>query len=844
MPLIQIYLTMKKKLVQYILPIFLLLIASCIYFTPVLEGKVAQQSDIIHFQGMSKELRDHRAETEKEALWTNSMFSGMPGYLISTVYKGSITKKLIGFVLKIPRPISYHLLLLSLFYLMFITLGINPWLSFAGALAYGFTSFFFVVFEAGHNTKALTLTFISLLIGGIILAYKNKRLAGALLSTLALAWMLSANHLQMTYYAGILVLIIAIVYFVYAFKEKTIPSFLKSSAILLAAATLAICINISTLWPTYEYGKETIRGKSELTQKDGIHSSGLDRDYILDYSYDVGEALTAFIPRLKGGSMREPLGENSNAYKLLVGSQGKKSALNIANNLPLYWGSQPISGGPMYFGAVLCFLFVLGLFMVKGKDKWWIVATVVVSFALSLGKYFPALSNLMIDYFPLYNKFRDVKNIIVIQEFAMAFMGVLAISALYKREVSEKEFNKGLLYSFAITGGLALIFALMPGIAGDFTAASDARLIQSGWPTQLLDALQADRKMVVQKDAFRTFIFVALAAGVIWAFWKRKLKAEYALALWVVLILADMWPVNKRYLNNDSFVAPRKMAAPYTLSKADQMIHQDTDLYYRVLNLTVNPFTDASTSYFHKSIGGYHAAKLGRYQELITYHISPEIQKMGSTLNKGLNANQLQNLFDDAPVLKMLNTKYLIVNPNSAPVRDPNPIGNAWFVDQFKIVENADAEIAALNEFHPGETAVLDQRFEDFVKGKTYTKNGSINLSEYQPNYLKYDYNSNSEQLTVFSEVYYDKGWNAYIDGEKVPYFRVDYILRALSVPAGEHSIEFKFEPQSYFVGTKLSYASSILFILLVLAYLASTLKRNGYLNSIRKQKNDARTTS
>ncbi|WP_163322474.1 YfhO family protein [Draconibacterium mangrovi] len=832
---------MNKKIVSYILPVVLLFITSAIYFAPVFEGKVVQQSDIIHYKGMSKEIADFKKETGENTFWTSTMFSGMPTYLITTIYKGNLSKKIIDVVLKIPRPVSYHLLFLSLFYLMLILLGVNPWLSLAGALAYGFTSFFFVVFEAGHNSKSLTITYISLLIAGIILAYKNKRLAGALISTLALSWMIAANHLQMTYYAGIMVLIIAIVYFIYAVREKTIIPFLKSSGILAAAAVLAIGMNISTLWPIYEYSKDTIRGKSELTSDLHKKSDGLDRDYILDYSYDVGEALTAFIPRLKGGSMAEPLGENSQVYDLLARGQNKQNALRIANNLPLYWGSQPIAGGPFYFGAVLCFLFVFGLFIVKGKDKWWIVATVVVSFALSLGKYFPSLSNLMIDYFPLYNKFRDVKNIIVIQQFAMAFMGVMAISKVYKREVSYQVFNKALLYSFAIAGGLALVLAVIPGLAGDFTAASDARLLQAGWPEQLLDALKADRKMVAQKDAFRTFIFVALAAGVLWAFWKKKLKAEYALALWVALILADMWPTNKRYLNNDSFVAKRQMNNPYTLSKADELIHQDDALSYRVLNLTVNPFTDASTSYFHKSIGGYHAAKLKRYQELIDYHISPEIQSMSRMLNNGLAPDQVSMLFNSTPALKILNTKYLIINPNGAPVIDPEPLGNAWFVNNYEVVENADAEIDAISEINPADKAVIDQRFEQYVSGKTYQKNGNIELLVSDPNYLKYAFNSSSEQLTVFSEIYYDKGWEAYIDGEKAPYFRVNYVLRAMSVPAGEHTIEFKFEPQSYFLGSKISFASSIVFIILALAFLAINIKNNGGL--LLKPKKHAETT-
>jgi MFS family permease len=819
---------MKKKIIHYLIPVVLLLVTSAIYFSPVLEGKILQQSDIIHHTGMSKEIVDFRKDTGEEALWTNSMFGGMPAYQISTLYQGSITRKVIGFILKIPRPISYHFLLFSLFYLMFVLLGVNPWLSFAGALAYGFTTFFFVILEAGHNSKALNITYISLLVAGILLAYRNKRWVGFFISLLAISWMISANHLQITYYAVILTAIIVVVYFIYAIKDKEISTFFINSAVLFAAAILALLINIAPLWTTYEYGTYTIRGKSELTKDASKESSGLDKDYILDYSYDVGEALTAFVPRLKGGSMRESLGEDSNVYKTLSGSQGKQNALRIANSLPLYWGSQPIAGGYMYFGAVLCFLFVFGLFITKGKDKWWIIAAVVISFLLSLGKYFPALSNLMIDYFPLYNKFRDVKNIIVLQQFAMAFMGVMAVSALYKNELSNKVLKKGLLYSFAITGGLALLFALVPGIAGDFTALSDARLTQAGWPEQLLEALRADRKMVLQKDAFRSFVFVALAAGVIWAYITKKLNPKVALVIWILLIFVDMWPANKRYLNNDSFVAQRTMANPYTISNADKAIHQDKDLDYRVLNLTVNPFTDASTSYFHKSLGGYHGAKLKRYQELIEHHISPEIQILGSRLNQGVNPDQVSEMFNQAPVIKMLNTKYLIINPNGAPIQDPNALGNAWFVNNFEIVENADEEIAALEGINPGSKAIVDKRFSEFVEGKTFTKdaNGMIELIEYQPNNLKYKTKTATEQLAVFSEIYYDKGWDAYIDGEKVPHFRVDYILRALTIPAGEHTVEFKFEPKSYYVGNKISMASSILLLLAIAGFAFSEFRK------------------
>jgi hypothetical protein len=812
-------LVMKKKFIHILVPVLLCLITSAIYFSPALEGKVLQQSDIIHHKGMSKDLVDYRNETGEEALWTNGMFGGMPAYQISTYYFGSITQTIMNFVLKIPRPISYHFLMLSLFYLMFVLLGVNPWLSLAGAFAYGFTTFFFVVLESGHNSKAHTIAYIPLLIAGILLAYKNKRTLGFLLSTLGVSFMISANHVQMTYYAAILALIIAIVYLVYALKEKLIPDFLKSSSVLLAAAALALVINIAPLWTTYEYSKYTIRGESELTSEDGNKTSGLDKSYILDYSYDVTEALTAFIPRLKGGSMRESLGEDSNAFKLLRASQGKQNALRIADNLPLYWGSQPIAGGYMYYGAILCFLFVLGLFVLKGRDKWWIVAAVIISFALSLGKYFPSLSNLMIGYFPLYNKFRDVKNIVVIQQFAMAFMGVMTVWTVYKREIDDKKFTKALLYSFVITGGLALIFALIPSLAGNFTAASDARLVQSGWPAQLLDALREDRKAVAQKDAFRTFVFVALAAAVLWAFWKKKLKAEYALVLWIVLIFADMWPANRRYLNNDNFVSKRQMANPYTLSAADKAIHQDKDLNYRVLNLTVNPFTDASTSFFHKSIGGYHAAKLMRYQQLVERQINGEIQHLIAELNKGTVPENTAELFEKTPALKMLNTKYIIVNPNGAPVRNPAAASNAWFVNNFSLVENADAEMEAIAGLDPAETAIVDQRFSEFVKGKSFEKQGEIKLIQYAPNHLKYAFNSISDQLTVFSEIHYPLGWNAYIDGKPADYFRANYVLRAMIIPEGKHTVEFKFEPKSYYLGTKISYAGSILFVLLVAGY-------------------------
>ncbi|HCR91552.1 MAG TPA: hypothetical protein DIW50_14060, partial [Prolixibacteraceae bacterium] len=592
--------------------ILLFLVISVAYFSPVLEGKKVQSSDGTQFQGMAKEIVDYREATGKEALWSNNMFSGMPAYLTSTFYPGELPAKIQKVVVSISHPVMILTLSFLFFFILCLSLDISLWVAFAASLAYGFMTFTFVVMVTGHMTKAHTLAYLSLLVAGVLMAYKKNRIGGSLITAIALAWMLSANHLQMTYYAIILILILGITYLVFAIKEKTLPSFAKTSLMLVVAVILAVGTNFSRLYTTYEYGKYSMRSKSELTLNKENKTSGLDKDYILDYSYDFGEAMTAFIPRFKGGGMSEPLGENSNFYKELEKMQGgKKLAEEVSKNAPLYWGSQPISGAPFYFGAVLCFLFVLSLFVVKGKDKWWLVAVVVVSFLLSLGKNFSLLSNLMLDYFPGYNKFRDVKNIIVIQQFAMALLGVLAVRDIYLRKISDADFMKSLKYATGITGGLALIFAVSPGLAGNFSGATDAQYLQAGWPKQLIDALQADRQSVLRTDAFRSLVFVLLAAGGLWAFRKNKLKAKYAIVLWVALILIDMWPVNKKYFNNDNFSSKKEVAEPFKKTAADMAIERDKDLYFRVLNLR-NPFADSRTSYFHKSLGGYHGAKMKR----------------------------------------------------------------------------------------------------------------------------------------------------------------------------------------------------------------------------------------
>jgi len=807
-----------RKSGPYILAVVLFVVISVIYFSPVLEGKKLQSSDGTQFKGMAKEIVDYREATGKEALWSNNMFSGMPAYLTSTLYSGEIISSVQKSITAISQPVMILTFSFLFFFVLCILLDIGVWTAFAASLAYGFMTFTFVVMVTGHLTKAHALTYISLIVAGILFAYKKNKIGGSIIAALGLSLMLSANHLQMTYYAAILALILGITYLVFAIREKTLPDFAKTTVFLLIAVLFAVGTNFSRLYTTYEYGKYSMRGQSELSLNGENKTSGLDQNYILDYSYDLGEAMTAFIPRFKGGGMSEPLSTSSETYKFLAEAQGAGPAKKmVESGLPMYWGSQPISGAPFYFGAVLCFLFVLGIFLVKGKDKWWLVAVFVISLLLSLGKNFSFLTNLMLDYFPGYNKFRDVKNIIVIQQFAMALLGVLAIKEVYQRKITNEEFLKGLKYAFGITGGLALIFAVIPGLAGSFSGSTDAQYMQMGWPKQLIDALIADRQSALRIDAFRTLLFVSLAAAGLWAYWNNKLKGQYAIALWVALVVVDMWPVNKKYFNNDNFSSKKEVTVPFQKMPVDTEILKDKDLYYRVLNLQ-NPFADARTSYFHKSLGGYHGAKMKRYNELITYAIQPEMQTLIAGFKKPASLDSVMNLL---PVINMLNTKYFIYDLKSAPLTNSHTMGNAWFVKGVKMVNKADEEVTSLSSFDPKSTAIVNKNFEKGLAGFTSgSGEGEIKLIEYKPNYLKYDAMVNSgSQLAVFSEIYYPKGWKSYIDGKETAHVQADYVLRAMVIPAGKHQVEFKFEPQSYYLGNKVSMASSILLILSIAGY-------------------------
>ena len=813
-----------RKSGPYILAVVLFLVISVIYFSPVLEGKSLQSSDGAQFKGMSKEIVDYRNATGKEALWSNNMFSGMPAYLTSTLYPGELISKIQKSITAISQPVMILTLSFSFFFMLCILLDIGVWAAFAASLAYGFMTFTFVVMVTGHLTKAHALTYISLIVAGILVAFKKNKIGGSLMAALGLSLMLSANHLQMTYYAAILALIIGITYLVFAIREKTLPEFSKTSGLLLIAVLFAVGTNFARLYTTYEYGKYSIRSQSDLSLNGENESSGLDKAYILDYSYDLGEAMTAFIPRFKGGGMSEPLTTSSETYKFLAEAQGAdKAKKTVESGMPMYWGSQPISGAPFYFGAVLCFLFVLGIFLVKGKDKWWLVAVFVVSLLLSLGKNFSFLTNIMLDYFPGYNKFRDVKNIIVIEQFAMALLGALAIKEVYQRKIGNAEFLKGLKYAFGITGGLALIFAIIPSLAGSFTGKTDAQYLQMGWPQQLIDALMADRQSMLRIDAFRSFIFVLLAAGGLWAYWNNKIKAQYAIILWVGLVVVDMWPVDKKYFNNNNFTSKKQVAAPFPEMPVDKDIKKDKDLYYRVLNLQ-NPMADARTSFFHKSIGGYHGAKMKRYNELYSYAIDPEMKMLIAGFEK---PETIDSVMNHLSAINMLNTKYFIYDLSQPPLPNTHALGNAWLVKQVKVVDSADQEITSIKNFNPKSTAIVNKSFEKTLEGYTSgSGDGEIKLTEYKPNYLKYDATVNTgSQLAVFSEIYYPKGWKSFIDGKETPHIQADYVLRAMVIPAGKHQIEFKFEPSSYYMGNKVSLGSSILLLLAIGGYLFYSFK-------------------
>jgi len=799
-----------KQLIPYLSAVAIFVVISLAYFSPLLEGKKLKQSDITQFLGMSKEISDFRDKTGEEALWTNSMFGGMPAYQISVQYKGNVLRYVDQLMqLYLPQPAGMVFLYMIGFFILLLVLKVDKWLAIAGAIGFGFSSYLFIIFEAGHNSKAHAIGYMAPVLAGIILTYQKRYLAGGILAAIALSLELLTNHLQITYYLMMIAGVFVITELISSIRAKQLPDFAKATGVLFIASIFAVLTNITNIWATYEYGKETIRGKTELTSEKSNRTSGLDKDYATGWSYGKMETFTLLIPNFNGGSSHGALSETSNTYKALKANNvDDNQAQKIIKALPLYWGSQPGVAGPVYIGAIIMFLFVFALFAVDNKYKWWLLAATVLSILLAWGKNFMPFTNFFLHYVPGYNKFRAVSMTLVIAELCIPLLAVLGLQKVFSGEIDKKKLIKYLYYSVGIAGGISLIFAVAGSAFFDFISPADEQY-KSYFPDWLMAAIREDRAALLSADAFRSLVFIVLAGAAIWAMINQKIKKPVFFTALILLILIDLWSVNRRYLNSDSFVRKSVAAVPFQPTTADQIIMKDLDPDFRVFNQTVsNPFADASTSYFHKSLGGYHGAKLRRYQELIDYQLS-----------KG-NMN----------VFNMLNTKYFIVPDEKGQPQvqiNMQALGNAWFVNNAHMVNNADEELAELTNFVPTETAIYDKRFENQVKGHIISKDmlSNITLTAYKPNHLTYKSETVKEQLAVFSEIYYDKGWNAYIDGKPAPYFRADYVLRAMIVPAGNHTIEFKFEPQIYKTGEKISLASSILLVLLALGSIGLMIK-------------------
>lgn len=816
-----------KKATPYLFAIFVFLAITLVYFSPLLEGKKLKQHDISMYKGMSKEIADFRDDTGEEALWTNSMFGGMPAWQISVQYKGNLMRYVDKVItLGLPYPANFVFLYFLGFFILLLVLRVNPWVSLSGAIAFALSSYFFIILGAGHTSKAHAIGYMAPVLAGIILTYRGKYWQGTLLTAVALSLEIMSGHLQITYYLLIFVVVYGMYRLTQTIIDKNYRNFAKATGMLMVAALLAVLTHSTNIWATYEYGQETMRGAPELTKNLENKSGGLNRDYITQWSYGQGETWSFILPNAKGGAssligQQKALDKADPAFRRNVAQQSA------------YWGDQPGTSGPVYVGVIVMFLFVLGLFIVNDKIKWVLLAVTVLSIMLAWGHNFQWFTDIFIDYVPGYNKFRAVSMILVIAELAIPILAFLALNKMVTQpEVLQN--RKPFYISLGLTGGVLLFFYMMPtAFFSFFSHYEDAqfrelqRTNDTGRVLLFMDSLEAVRIAIFKADALRSLLFVLLAAGLIFLYSLKKIKAGWLVAGITILIVIDMVGVNRRYLNNDNFTRARNVDVPFAASMANKLILEDLDPDFRVLDLTKSTFNDASCSYFHKSIGGYHGAKLQRYQDIIEFYLSPEIGDLVNRLPGQKPQSQLQQILSEQSVLNMLNMKYIILRPDMQPLPNGSAMGHAWFVEKIKIVNSPDEEIEALGMVDLRTTAIVDKRFENKLNGTNYSgdKTARINLDSYAPNNLKYSYQSNKEKLAVFSEIFYSKGWNAYLDGEKVPYLRANYILRALVLPEGNHDIEFKFEPKVWVVGEKVSYVSSLLLILLLLGAVAYEVK-------------------
>jgi len=736
------------------------------------------------------------------------MFGGMPSYQIWVSFPKNVGTHIMGFFKAVfPNPIDTILFYFIGAYLLFNVMRVKPWIAALGAIAFTFSSYNFIYIEAGHASKAYAIAFFAPVIAGVFLTLRGKYIWGAALTALFLALEIRVNHIQMTYYLFLAMLILMGIELYHAYKDKQLARFGKAIGSIAAACVLALAVNAGLLWTTYEYSQESIRGKSNLiSESKPTQNQGVDREYAYQWSQGVMENLTFLIPNAYGGGSGPNLDENSAVAKVLL-EQGvpQDQAVGFAQQMPTYWGDKPFTSGPWYFGAIVVFLFVLGLFIVNNRLKWWLLSATLLSLFLSFGRHLPFISDLFFDYFPLYNKFRAVESTLVLASLFVPILAVLALNEIVNRRSGIPKLEKKVLYSAYIVGGISLLVALVPGLLLDFRGGNHQTFVQqlggqlgdSGFAQIIANALVDDRESMARADAWRSVIFILLATGLIWLWVKDKLQVNTAIILLATLILVDMWVVNRRYLNKDNFVEESSIAAQFPEREVDQLIGRDKSLNYRVLDLSIPTFSSASSTYYHNTIGGYHAAKLMRYQELIERQF-----------NNAINED----------VLDMLNTKYLITANAEGSHRIQNrstTAGNAWFVNRVLFVDNAEQEMNAIDSFDPKEVAIVHSEFKSLIDSTRVgtARNASIELIDYRPDHLVYEYSAPQDALAVFSEIYYDKGWKAFIDGEEIPYFRADYVLRAAQLPGGNHKLEFKFEPQSYYMGENISLVASILLL-------------------------------
>jgi len=800
--------TWFNKNATHLAVIAVFIVISFFYFTPAWQGKVLVQHDVLQAQAGQQEILAIQERDGDMPLWTNSMFGGMPSYQVLIDLPSNITTYILrAFKWVFPHPIDVLLLYLLGAYLLFGVLRVKPWLAALGAVAFAFSSYNFIYIEAGHANKTYAIAFMAPILAGILLAFRGRHLLGSVVLAFSLALEIRVNHIQVTYYLFLAALALVGVELYHAVREKRVRDFSLATGYQLAAVVLALAVNASLLWPTYEYSKESIRGQANLaTESAEREENGVSREYAYQWSQGVGESLTFLVPNVYGGGMSTQLDANSNVARVLMNNGISPEA---AASIPAYWGEKPFTSGPWYFGAGVVFLFVLGCVVVRGRLKWWLLGTTLFVLLLSFGRHFPLVSDIFFDYFPLYNKFRAVESILVVAMLLVPIMAILAVNELVadEGESKRKDLDKKMLYTLGSVGGLVLLITVLPGLFLSFKASNHQAITQTyaqqlqnnTLAHELMAALVKDRTALARADGFRSLMFILVTFGLLWLMIKSKIKRTTAIVLLGLTTLVDLWGVDKRFLNEQNFTDRLQLNRQFNVEReVDKLIRMDKDPNYRVLDLTTNPFADARASYFHKSLGGYHAAKLMRYQELIERQFSSAINE---------------------DVLDMLNTRYLITADNQRNERiqrRSTAAGNAWFVEQVTFVKDNEAEMAALNGFNPLKEAFIHEEFKPLLKADRLNAptGASIELTSYRPDHLVYKYSSPQDALGVFSEIWYDKGWQAYVDGKELPIIRANYLLRALQLPGGNHQVEFKFEPRSYHTGEIISLIASLLLVL------------------------------